>query len=271
MKRYFTFIIILAVVLTSVASAGASDVQYELEEAQEVAAKGDGVTNIVSGHGGEYGILTPEIPAGKTLYSLNIIGCPTWTNKNGDSNVDIDVYKWLGDFDVSMDAKSLYHEEVKDHQDCDDLLITFGPTALRYGYRYLIVFHAYDGAVGYWHASGHPDGWEFYGNLGSKINVTPWISVTYANVGDLGPEPTDEPEPPITPLPAGTPLPADSTEPVSLQTADPAQTDEQADIQTEEQADSADLLPLSLFCLSGTIIFVGAMLLIINKKKPSDK
>lgn len=273
MKKFITFLTILAILVMTAFASFASEPEYTLEGEKEITKRTDGASNFVSTHGGEYAILTAEIPEGKTLYSLNVKGCPTWSNKNGDSNVDIDVYKWLGDFDISMDARSLYHEEVRGHQDCDNLIITFGPTTLRYGNRYLIVFHAYDGAIGYWNASGAPKGWEFYGNLGSKLNVTPWLGVNYAIVGDLGPEPTEEPAPPITPVPA-TPTPDPTETPEPIETSDPTVSDtpESAEPITPDPGESpeprksADLLPISIYCLAASFACLGAVLLIMNRK-----
>ena len=142
----------------------------------------------------DYGIVTPEVPAGQVLYSFALIESPTWMNTNGDSDVIYEVYKWTGDYEESYKARPIASGEILNHADNSNLTLTFG-TALRYGHRYLIVItRSNEGAIGYYEGvMPVPDGWEFYEYGEQVFDYCAAIKVAYANVGDLGPEATDEP------------------------------------------------------------------------------
>ena len=150
----------------------------------------------------EFGILTPVIPDGQVLYSLALIEAPTWVNKNGDSDVSFDVYKWTGDYEESTYGKSLCSGEIFDHQDNSNLTLKFD-TALRYGSSYLIVLtRSNNGAIGYYEGNpDYSDGWTFF-EYGIELDYSPAIRVAYALVGDLGPEATEEPTEVPTEVPA---------------------------------------------------------------------
>ncbi len=154
----------------------------------------------------EYGIVTPKVPEGQVLYSLALIEAPTWRNKNGDSDVAFDVFKWTGDYGQSVSGKSICSGEIFDHQDNSNLTLKFG-AALRYGHRYLIVlYRANDGAIGYYEGvSDSVEDWEFY-EYGEELDYYPAMKTAYANVGDLGPEPTEEPTEEPTAVPETTPV-----------------------------------------------------------------
>ena len=203
-----------------------------------IARQGDSAHEIV-----EYGIVTPEVPAEQVLYSINLSNSPTWNNTNGDSDCEIYVYKWTGDYDESIEGKEVYTGEMLDHADNSNLVITFGGSALRYGYRYLIViYQSNSGKIGYWQGSDdRPDGWEFYEN-GIEVDYNPAFKCTYAIVGDLGPEPTEAPtavptEVPPTEVPTEVPATAVPTD--APATDKPVETDKPADA-TDKPADATE-------------------------------
>ena len=177
----------------------------------------------------DYGIVTPEVPAGQVLYSFALIESPTWMNTNGDSDVIYEVYKWTGDYEESYRARPIASGEILNHADNSNLTLTFG-TALRYGHRYLIVItRSNEGAIGYYEGvMPVPDGWEFYEYGEQVFDYCAAIKVAYANVGDLGPEATDEPP---AEQPTEAPVENPTEAPVENETQQPAEQPTEAPVE----------------------------------------
>lgn len=227
----------------------------------------------------EYGLVTPVIPDGQVLYSISLINAPTWVNKNGDSDVAFEVYKWTGDYEESTAGKILAEGEVFDHADNSDLTLKFG-TAMRYGNRYLIVIlRSNDGAIGYYEGEGgSADEWEFY-EYGNELDYAPGLKVAYANVGDLGPEPTDAPtaaptEVPPTDVPVdpATDKPADpaTDAPADQTTNAPATTKAPEDPgkdNTEKKDNKSNVLPIVIIAVSAVVVIGAVIALIATRKK----
>ena len=141
----------------------------------------------------EFAILTPLVPDEQVLYRLSITSSPTWSNKNGDSDVRADVYKWLGDYDSTYLSTPVLTMDLTNRQDGADLTFIFG-TALRYGYQYLIVINATNyGKIGFWEgemvAGAEEKGWKIFCDC-DEADSYPSMKAQFATVGDLGPEPT---------------------------------------------------------------------------------
>ena len=228
----------------------------------------------------EFAILTPVIPDGQVLFSVTLTNSPTWSNTNGDSDVEIAVYKWRDDYDESVSGNPVFETELLDHADNSNLIVKFG-SALRYGHRYLIVFtRSNSGRIGFWEGvPDRPEGWEFY-DQGEEVEYNPSMKVTYANCGDLGPEPTEAPtqaptekppEVPPTDAPALTDAPAtDAPAPTDA----PKETDGGQTDKTNEPGGSGDkpsggnsALPIIICIVCGVIIIGCAVVIVLSKKK----
>ena len=220
----------------------------------------------------EFGIVTPVVPDGQVLYSLALIGAPTWVNKNGDSDVAYEVFKWTGDYEESIDGKVLASGEIFDHADNSDLTIKFG-TAMRYGSQYLIVLtRSNNGAIGYYEGEpDYPEGWEFY-EVGMPVDSIPAIKVAYANVGDLGPEPTDAPTEAPTEAPPATDAPTDApaVTDAPAKTDAPAPTKDNGSNDNTGDKDNKDnknkALPFIIIGAS-VLVIAGAVIAIVASKK----
>lgn len=234
-------------------------IEYEIEKEQTLAVRDGGAFDFVKDYMGEYAILTPVIPDGKVLYSVNLVASPTWSNTSGDSNVDISVYKWKGDYDKTLKGKILLTQHIEDHKDNTDLIARFDGQTLRYGNRYLIVFNAEEGSIGYWSCSTLPEGWEFYGNYGDELDVSPAMKATYAKVGDLGPEPTEEPTEVPTEKPTDVPTQAPAT-PTTPST--PAKTATPAN-----HTNHTNNIPIIITAVCAAVIIASVTVTVIVKKK----
>lgn len=248
-------------------SDGATNISIEKE--QTVATRGGGgAFCFIQNHGGEYAVLTPVIPEGKSLYSINFIGSPTWMPKE-NSNVDIYVYKWKGDYDESVEGKCLFEDRIEGHQDNSDLIIKFEPTTLRYGVgtdnRYLIVIQACEDQIGYWSSDEFPTDWAFFGNAGEELEIAPALKCTYASVGDLGPEPTEAP----TEVPTEKPTAAPTEEPVVTEApkaTDAPKATEKADDKAKTD-DSSNVLPIIIIAACALVVIACVVVVIAKKKK----
>lgn len=235
----------------------------------------DSPYSINENHGGEYAILTPVIPEGKVLYTLKITCAPTWENKDGDSNVDVFVYKWKGDYDSSVEGTCLFETRKEGHRDNADLVIEFDAKTLRYGNdnQYLIVIQAYEGKIGYWGVQQTmPEGWSFFGNAGEELEVAAPLKVTYASVGDLGPEPTEAP----TEVPTEAPTAAPTEEPAATDEPTEAPTEEskatEAPKATEKAANkdskkNSNVLPIIILAVCAVVIIACLAVVFAKKKK----
>ncbi len=224
----------------------------------------------------EYGIVTPVVPDGQVLYSLALIEAPTWINKNHDSDVTFEVYKWTGDYEETLLGDILLSGELFDHADNTNLTLTFG-TTMRYGNRYLLViYRSNNGAIGYYEGvTDYPDGWEFY-DYGIELDISPAIKVAYANVGDLGPEPTEVPtqEPteaptdaPATDAPSGdaaTDVPVNNVTPDDAAKATDGGGKTDGD-NSEKKGDSA--LPVIIGICCAAAVAIAVAVIVISKKK----
>ena len=225
----------------------------------------------------EYAIVTPVIPDGQVLYSVTLSNAPTWSNTNGDSDVEVTVYKWKNDYDDSVEGTVVFETEILDHTDNSNLTVKFN-AALRYGNRYLIVFtRSNDGRIGYWQGvDTRPDGWEFY-DQGSEVEFNPSMKVTYALCGDLGPEPTEAPtaEPtekptaePATEAPVVTEAPKPTDAPKTTdKPAEPTQAPAGDDTDNKEQKKDNKVLPVVLLAACGLIIVGSVLAIVLSKKK----
>jgi hypothetical protein len=220
----------------------------------------------------EFGIVTPVVPDGQVLYSLALIGAPTWVNKNGDSDVSYEVFKWTGDYEESIDGKVLASGEIFDHADNSDLTIKFG-TAMRYGNQYLIVLtRSNNGAIGYYEGEpDYPEGWEFY-EVGMPVDSIPAIKVAYANVGDLGPEPTDAPTEAPTEAPPATDAPTDApavTDALAKTDAPAPTKDNGSNDNTGDKDNKGNKNKALPFIIIGASVLViaGAVIAIVASKK----
>ena len=82
-------------------------------------------------------VLTPEIAAGKSLYSITFPGAPTYSDNSGNIGIQYDVYEWADDYDASVDADPIYTNVIKGRLDGKDLELFLGG-ACAPGGRYLI-------------------------------------------------------------------------------------------------------------------------------------
>ena len=236
-----------------------------------IAREGDTPHEIV-----EYGILTPEIPDGQVLYSIALSDSPTWNNANGDSDATFIVYKWKGDYDATVEGKPVTVVELTNHADNSNLTARFD-TALRYGYRYLIVVEqSNSGKIGYWQGvENRPDGWEFF-ELGSEVEYNPALKAAYAEVGDLGPEPTEEPtkEPTATPEVTEAPTKAPTEEPVVTDAPKPTDKAEDntaapatEDSGTKEKTGGNNALPIIITAICAAVVIASVVVIILVSKK----
>ena len=257
----------------------ATDIEIQKEKTL-IARNGDTPHEII-----EFGIVTPEIPAEQVLYSINLSNSPTWNNTNGDSDVEVSVYKWTGDYDESVVGQEVFNCEVLDHADNSNLVIKFDGSSLRYGRRYLIViYQSNSGKVGYWQGvDDRPDGWEFYEN-GVEVDYNPAMKCTYAIVGDLGPEPTEAPtaeptevpptevptEVPVTAAPTDAPAtdkPAE-TEKAGEATDKPAATENQGGNSGEKtQEEKKNIVPIIVIIACAVVVLACVAVILISRKK----
>lgn len=235
----------------------------------------------------EYGIVTPVIPDGQVLYTLSLVASPTWSNTNGDSDCEWHVHKWTGDYDESIEGRTVASGEEIDHADNSNLTLKFG-TALRYGNRYLIVIEKTNsGKIGYWQGEDEwPEGWEFY-DFGSELDVSPSIKGQYALVGDLGPEPTEEPtkeptevpptdvptEVPVTDVPVATDAPKptdvpDKTDAPNVTDNAPKTTGGSSDKNNEKKDSKGgnNIVPIIVIAACAVVV-IGSVIAIIAAKK----
>lgn len=250
-----------------------NDTQIDIQPAKTLIKRSGDVPHEII----EYGILTPVIPDGQVLYSICLLNSPTWNNTNGDSDVEVAVYKWKGDYDSTFEGRELFTTELLDHADNSNLVVEFG-TTMRYGSRYLIVLtQSNSGKIGYWQGEdGAPDGWEFYEG-GEEVDYTPAMKIAYGLVGDLGPEPTEEPTKEPTEKPA-TPAPTEAPEP----TDEPAVTDKPAteapkptDVPatqapaTEKPAEKSgnSIVPIIIIIVCAVVVISSVTVIILSKKK----
>ena len=218
----------------------------------------------------EFGIVTPVVPDGQVLYSVALTEAPTWTNKNGDSDIAYEVYKWTGDYEDSFGGKVIASGEILDHADNSNLTIKFG-TALRYGYSYLIVItRSNAGAIGYYQGNYTSDDWLFY-EYGIQLEFCPAMKAAYALVGDLGPEATEEPTEVPTEVPTDSATEQAATD---AKTAEPVNTNapvntDSGNKSSEGESKTSPIVPV-LIAIGCAVIIASVIVIIIvtkNKKK----
>lgn len=239
--------------------------EYDLEPFQTISEYIGGTAKSIN-DAGEFIIVTPEVPDGKALYSFTLTLCPTWGNQDGNSNLSCEVYKWMGDYTTSVNNGILDLIEITDHKDNSDLTLVFGTTC-RYGSRYMLILTAPDGKIGYYLGSSDvPEGWVFF--EGDDLSeITPACAVTYALVGDLGPEPTKEPEKTpeaaVTDAPADNPATPDNGGEIVV-TLPPA---ENSGNSTESEKDSGSSLPVILGICGGVVVIAVIAVIVLKKRK----
>ena len=146
------------------------------------------------------GILTPEIPEGKVLYSFTFGAAPTWDDNSGNINVQYDVYVWEGDYDTTVDAEPLYTNTVKYRINGRNLELELGNTCVP-GSRYLIRVRSYhfdpatgnqsEGQIcGGWY---NPDGGTNFNAQGFKVyqngtEFANWAARSYFRYANLNTE-----------------------------------------------------------------------------------
>jgi len=218
----------------------------------------------------EFGIVTPVVPEGQALYSISLTEAPTWANPNPDSDVTYEVFKWTGDYEESIAGKAIDSGELLDHKDNSNLTLKFG-SKLRYGNAYLIVItRSNSGAIGYYQGGYEPsDEWLFY-EYGLQLDYCPAMKASYALVGDLGPEPTDEPTAAPTDAPATdapTDAPAATEAPDVTAAPKPTGSDKEKDKSEFKSENKFPVVPVIITACALAVIAAVVIILAVKKKK----
>lgn len=218
----------------------------------------------------EFGIVTPVVPEGQALYSISLTEAPTWANPNPDSDVTYEVFKWTGDYEESIAGKAIDNGELLDHKDNSNLTLKFG-SKLRYGNAYLIVItRSNSGAIGYYQGGYEPsDEWLFY-EYGLQLDYCPAMKASYALVGDLGPEPTDEPTAAPTDAPATdapTDAPAATEAPDITAAPKPTGSDKEKDKSESKSENKFPVVPVIITACALAVIAAIVIILVVKKKK----
>ena len=218
----------------------------------------------------EFGIVTPVVPEGQALYSISLTEAPTWANPNPDSDVTYEVFKWTGDYEESIAGKAIDSGELLDHKDNSNLTLKFG-SKLRYGNAYLIVItRSNSGAIGYYQGGYEPsDEWLFY-EYGLQLDYCPAMKASYALVGDLGPEPTDEPTAAPTDAPATdapTDAPAATEAPDVTAAPKPTGSDKEKDKSESKSENKFPVVPVIITACALAVIAAVVIILAVKKKK----
>ena len=238
-------------------------VKVVTEELEEFVVNKSLGSNAIQINNNELAIKTIEIPENYVMREFTLTSCPTWSNTNGDSDVMAEVYIWKGDYDSTYVGKPVATVEVLDHIDNSPCKFKFN-NELRYGHEYLIVITTInDGAFGYWEGeSDLPEGWVVYMD-GEESESVPPMSYALAEVGDLGPEPTEEP----TEEPTDTPEITEAPEATATAEVTAAPADETAEATAGTSDDDGGKSGCGSFIGGSSLIIVALAAFVAIKRK----
>jgi hypothetical protein len=144
MKKLFALIVAVALVLMLAAVPAVADSSKLIDIYPE--GSGDGGPQQLNSGGPIAVVFT--VPEGFYAYEVIGLNSPTWTQTSG-CDAAVEVYKWVDDYDESVDGELLAYGEVLEHQDNKDAVFSLNKD-LPAG-QYIAEFSAIGGgAFGFW-------------------------------------------------------------------------------------------------------------------------
>ncbi|MBO5077278.1 MAG: hypothetical protein J5584_06760 [Clostridia bacterium] len=142
MKKLFALIVAIALVLMLAAVPAVADSSKLIDIYSE--GSGDGGPQQLNSGGPIAVVFT--VPEGFYAYEIIGLNSPTWTQTSG-CDAAVEVYKWVDDYDESVDGELQAYAEVLEHQDNQNAVFSLNKD-LPAG-QYIAEFTAIGGGAGY--------------------------------------------------------------------------------------------------------------------------